>query len=303
VDSELATPLDPGDDGRTERPARSATVRRATRLRASLRRNPLLWVGAVLVAAIAALALAAPLVAPQGPTAANLTAILVPPGHGHLMGTDDLGRDVWARVVWGAGITIPAGLEATLLALVLGAPLGFVAGYFGGLVGEAIMRATDVLLAFPSLVLALAMAAFLGPGEGNAILAIGIVSAPAFVRVARASVLPLRRREFVEAARSLGAGDAGILARHILPNAWGPVGVLAFLTIGSAILAETSLSFLGLGMQPPAPSWGAMVQEGADYLSQAPWISLYPGLAILVTVIAFNLLGNGLRQALAPRRA
>ncbi|MCL6594756.1 MAG: ABC transporter permease [Firmicutes bacterium] len=255
-----------------------------------------------MVLLIALTALAAPLLAPAGPTAADLSAILSPPGHGHLMGTDDLGRDVWARVVWGAGITLPAGLEATLLALLLGAPLGLVAGYFGGVAGEVILRATDVLLAFPSLVLALAMAAFLGPGEGNAILAIGIVSAPAFVRVARASVLPLRQREFVEAARSLGAGDGRILLRHVLPNAWGPVGVLAFLTVGSAILAETSLSFLGLGTQPPAPSWGAMVQEGADYLSQAPWISLYPGLAILVTVVSFNLLGNGLRQALAPRR-
>lgn len=263
---------------------------------------PLLWVGGALVLLIALTALAAPLLAPAGPTAADLSAILSPPGHGHLMGTDDLGRDVWARVVWGAGITLPAGLEATLLALLLGAPLGLVAGYFGGVAGEVILRATDVLLAFPSLVLALAMAAFLGPGEGNAILAIGIVSAPAFVRVARASVLPLRQREFVEAARSLGAGDGRILLRHVLPNAWGPVGVLAFLTVGSAILAETSLSFLGLGTQPPAPSWGAMVQEGADYLSQAPWISLYPGLAILVTVVSFNLLGNGLRQALAPRR-
>jgi peptide/nickel transport system permease protein len=229
--------------------------------------------------------------------------ILTPPGHGYFMGTDDLGRDVWARVVWGAQITIPAGIEATALALVLGAPLGMAAGYFGGLTEEVIMRATDVLLAFPGLVLALALAAFLGPGEGNAILAIGIVSAPAFVRVARSSVLPLRHREFVEAARSLGAGSGRILGRHVVPNAWGAVGVLAFLTIGGSILAETSLSFLGMGMQPPAPSWGAMVQEGADYLAQAPWISLYPGLAILVTVVSFNLLGNGLRQALSPRRA
>lgn len=284
-------------------PARAdRSVGARARLRRALASSPMLAVGGALVATIVALALLAPLLAPAGPTAANLMQILTPPGHGHLMGTDDIGRDVWARVVWGARITIPAGIEATLLALVLGAPLGMAAGYFGGFVEEAIMRATDVFLAFPGLVLALSLAAFLGPGEGNAILAIGIVSAPAFVRVARSAVLPLRHREFVEAARSLGAGDARILARHVVPNAWGSVGVLAFLTIGSSILAETSLSFLGMGMQPPAPSWGAMVQEGADYLSQAPWISIYPGLAILVTVVAFNLLGNGLRQSLAPRR-
>jgi len=271
------------------------------RLRASLRGNPLLWVGGALVLILALAALLAPMLAPQGPTAANLNLVLAPPGPGHIMGTDDIGRDVWARVVWGARITIPAGIEATALGLVLGAPFGMIAGYFGGWAGEIIMRATDVLLAFPSLVLALALAAFLGPGEGNAILAIGIVSAPAFVRVARASVLPLRSRDFVEAARSVGAGDGRILARHVVPNAWGAVGVLAFLTIGSSILAETSLSFLGMGMQPPAPSWGSMVQEGADYLAQAPWISIYPGIAILVAVVSFNLLGNGLRHALTPR--
>jgi peptide/nickel transport system permease protein len=288
----------------TPRTDAAAAPRRplAARLGRSVRQDPLLWAGGVLVAGIVLLGLFAGVVAPQGPYAANFSAVLAPPGHGHFMGTDDLGRDVWARVVYGIGISLPAGLEATALGLVLGAPLGLIGGYFQGVVGELILRATDVLLAFPGLVLALALAAFLGPGEANAVIAIGIVSAPQFVRVARATVLPMRQLAYVEAARSLGAGDLRILGRHVLPNAWGPVGILAFLTIASSILAEASLSFLGLGSQPPAPSWGFMVREGADYLAQAPWISLYPGLAIFVTVVAFNLVGTGLRRHLAPRR-
>ena len=263
--------------------------------------QPLVFVGAVLVAATLAVGVLGPLLAPYGPDVEHFSAALQGPSAAHWLGTDELGRDVLSRLLYGAAPTLGSGALIVLLALAIGVPLGLVSGYLGGVVDEVVMRLVDAALAFPGLVLALAVAWILGPSLVNAVLAVGAVTVPQFTRVARGQAVALRKREYVEAARSFGGSARHILIRHVLPNAATPIVVLATLNLGTAILAVASLSFLGLGPPPPAPNWGAMAQEGAQYLSDAPWISLFPGAAILLAALGFNLVGDALRDLLDPK--
>jgi peptide/nickel transport system permease protein len=226
-----------------------------------------------------------------------------PPSPAHPFGTDSLGRDVLARTIYGAKVSVQVAVTAVLVAAVVGSPLGIVAGYVGGLVETVLMRAVDVMLGFPALVLAIGLVAALGFSLTNVIIALGIVYVPQFARIARSTALSVSEEEYVDAARALGYSRTHIVLREVLPNCLSPLLVQASLLMAFAIIAEASLSFLGLGVQPPTPTWGQMVSSGSGYLTQAPWISLFPGLAILVTVLGFNLVGDGLRDALDPRES
>lgn len=274
-------------------------TRRALR---QLARRPAAVFGAAVLLLVLVLALGAPWLAPHDPMATSWSAVRKAPSAAHWFGTDEVGRDLLSRVIWGARASLAAGLVAVLIAVAVGLPLGMVAGYAGGWVDAVIGRLTDAMLAIPFLILAIALAAFLGPSLGNAMIAIGVTATPIFVRLARGQVLQARAEDWVEAARAVGNPRARILARHILPNILPPVLVQATLTIASAIIAEASLSFLGLGQQPPAPSWGSMLNTAQRFLTQAPWMALFPGAAIFVTVLAFNLFGDALRDALDPKR-
>jgi peptide/nickel transport system permease protein len=256
-----------------------------------------LW-GLMFVVLTAALA---PWVAPADPTRPDFTGLLQPPSREHLMGTDDLGRDELSRVIHGARTSLLAGMVSVGIAVCVGLPLGLVSGYYRGRLDASLMRLTDALQSFPLLVLALAIAAVLGAGLTKAMIAIGIVFTPGFIRLSRAQVLSERERTYVEAARAQGAPDARIVRYHILPNSLSPVLVQASLAMAAAITAEAALSFLGLGTQPPTPSWGSMLNIAQAYLTKAPWLALWPGLAIFVTVLALNLVGDGLREVLDPR--
>ena len=258
-------------------------------------------VSLAIVVIAALMAILAGVIVPYNPTQAVLGAVLEAPSVAHPMGTDDLGRDVLSRVIAGARASLAAGVVATGIGLTVGSVLGLVSGYFLGLVDTVIMRVMDAMLAFPGLVLALAITAALGPSLINAMIAIGVVSVPHFARLARGQVLLLRRTDYVEAARALGVSDRRIMARHVAPNMLTPIIVQASLSIAFAILTEASLSFLGLGVQPPTPSWGFMLNQGRDYLGQAPWLAVFPGIAIFLVVMAFNLLGDAIRDALDPR--
>lgn len=269
------------------------------RLRKVLR-NRLTIIGGLLVAFVLFVSFAAPLLDHANPDKVNFISPLSAPSIHHLFGTDDLGRGVLVRVLYGGQLSLLAGFVSIGLAMLIGVPLGLLAGFLGGWIDEVIMRVTDAALAFPALVLALAIAAMLGPGLTNAMIAVALVTIPAFVRVTRARVLSLRESDFVEAARAIGSGTGRLLWKHVLPNAITPILVLGSLNVGTAILAEASLSFLGLGAQPPSPSWGFMLKVGSDYLSTAPWLSIYPGLGIFITVLGFNLLGDGLRDFFDP---
>ncbi len=257
--------------------------------------------GLVVVALMALLALAAPWIAPFDPLATSWKTVRKAPSLVHWFGTDEVGRDLFSRVIWGGRASMAAGLISVSIAVGIGVPLGMLAGYVGGLLDAAISRLTDAMLAIPFLILAIALAAFLGPSLGNAMIAIGVTATPIFVRLSRGQVLAVRAEEYVEAARAVGNPPARILLRHILPNILPPVIVQATLAIAAAIIAEASLSFLGLGQQPPSPSWGSMLNTAQRFLTQAPWMAVFPGLAIFITVLAFNLLGDGLRDALDPR--
>jgi peptide/nickel transport system permease protein len=258
-------------------------------------------VGLALVILITAVSLAAPLVTPIDPLEQSGRSRLQPPDRTHLLGRDTYGRDVLARVVHAGRVSLLVGLCAVFLGGTVGSVLGLVAGYSGGKVENLIMRGIDVLMAFPSLLLGLTVLAVLGPGLFKMILAIGLMLSPAFARVMHSAALALRRREFVEAARAVGAGSPRILGIHILPNVVGEVVVLGSLWTASAIRVEANLSFIGLGVSPPTPTWGNMIRDGAPHLLNAPWLSVFPGIAILLTVLAFNLLGDGLRDVLDPR--
>jgi peptide/nickel transport system permease protein len=257
-------------------------------------------IGVLVVGTLTLIALVGPALAPFDPTEQALDRMLQPPGRGHLLGTDDLGRDILSRLLYGARVSLGVGVAAVGLAFGLGGVLGLVAGYRGGWFDEILMRVLDGLLAFPAIVLALAITAVLGPSLGHAMIAIAIVGIPGFARLARGQVLTLRSREFVEAARALGARDVRLLARHIVPGMLAPVVVHASLRLAFAIVTEASLSFLGLGTQPPTPSWGAMLNAGREYLEMAPWMSLAPGAAIFLTTLGFNFLGDAIRDALDP---
>lgn len=246
-------------------------------------------------------AIFAPLFAPDDPNRTDIMNSLQPPGLHHWLGTDDLGRDILSRVIFGARVSLLVGLISVGAALLLGSTIGVLAGYFGGWLDNAAMRVMDAILSFPALVLALAIAAVLGPGLAAPMIAIAVVYVPNFARLTRGQVLSVREMEFVLAARTMGGGHGRLMARHVLPNITAPLIVQTSLSVAFAILAEASLSFLGLGISPPAPSWGRMVSEGRQYLQDAPWLVFGPGAAIFILVMGLNFLGDALRDALDPR--
>jgi peptide/nickel transport system permease protein len=257
--------------------------------------------GVLIVGTMALASAVLPLMLSSSPITQDMNAILDPPDAKHLFGTDELGRDVFTRVVYGGRVSLQVGLISVTIALVIGTLLGLVAGYWGGSwIDNVIMRAIDALLAFPALVLAIAITAVLGPSLQNAMIAIGVVNVPSFARLVRGQVLTLRPKEFVEAARTLGAVDARIMLQHILPNTFGPIIVLASLRLAFAVLTEASLSFLGLGAQPPTPTWGSMLNAGRTVLEHAPWVSLFSGGVIFLAVFGFSVIGDGVRDALDP---
>ncbi len=266
-----------------------------------LRRNQAAIAGAGIVTIFVLLAVLAPVLVPFNPTQGNLNDRLQPPSAAHWLGTDELGRDLLSRILFGARISLQIQIVAVVLALVVGVALGSVGGYLGGYMDNIIMRAMDILLAFPGIFLALAIIAALGPGLLNLMLAAGISSVPQFARIVRASVLSLKEREFVEAARALGGGSNRIMFRHLLPNCLAPIIVQSTLRMATVLLTASGLSFLGLGVQPPTPEWGAMLSNARSYLIVAPHVATIPGLAIMVVVVGFNLFGDGLRDTLDPR--
>ena len=257
--------------------------------------------GLVMLLILVLAALFGPSLMVYDPTAMDFSARFAPPSLQHPFGTDDFGRDTFVRVIYGARVSLQVGVIAVGLAATVGTLLGMIAGYGSRIVDEVIMRGMDILYAFPAILLAIAIMAALGKGVGNAMIAIGVVYIPIFARIARAAVLSVRNDEFIVAARARGSDDRRILGRHILPNILSPIIVETSLSLAFAILAEASLSFFGLGTQPPDPSWGRMLSEGRGYFRQSVWMAIFPGLAIMVTVMSFNFLGDGLRDALDPR--
>ena len=264
-------------------------------------RNRTAVVGVCLIAILLLVAVAAPLFAPHDPLDQSVRDRLVPPDSSYFLGRDDKGRDIFSRVIHGTRIALQVGLFSVLLGSVLGTLIGVSAAFFGGKIDNTLMRLTDVLLSFPDLITGLLVLAVLGPGLWKMIIAIGLTIAPRFARISYGPTLSLKRRDFVDAARTVGVGNARILRVHLLPNLLGELLVFGSLWTASAIRLEASLSFIGLGVQPPTPTWGQMIREGTLYLTTVPWYSLGPGLALLLTVLAFNLVGDGLRDALDPR--
>lgn len=264
-------------------------------------RNRLAVGGAIVVSMLFITALLAPLIAPYDPSFIDAERVLTPPSRAHLLGTDQLGRDVLSRVIWGGRISLLVGFVAVGIATVIGAILGAMAGYYGKIVDSIIMRFVDIMLCFPTFFLILAVIALLEPSIWNIMIVIGLTSWMGVARLVRAEFLSLKERDFVVAARAQGAGNLRLIFRHVLPNAMAPVFVAAILGVGAAILTESALSFLGIGVQPPTPSWGNILTAGKDNIEIAYWLSLYPGLAILITVLGYNLLGEGLRDALDPK--
>ncbi len=265
------------------------------------RRNRLALAGGVVVIALFLLSFLAPLVTPYDPSHLDAWHVLLPPSARHWFGTDELGRDVFTRVIYGSRVSLKVGFVAVGLALLIGTSVGLVAGFYGGWADSILMRLVDIMLCFPTFFLILAVIAMLEPSIWYIMIIIGLTGWMGVARLVRAEVLTLREREFVLAARGLGASDFRIIVHHILPNALSPVLVTATLGVAGAILTESALSFLGIGVQPPTPSWGNILTAGKEYIEFAWWLSLFPGLAILVTVLAYNLLGEGLRDALDPR--
>jgi peptide/nickel transport system permease protein len=250
---------------------------------------------------LAFVAVFAPFLAPHHPYEQNPEQALLPPHPEYPCGTDDLGRCIFSRIIFGTRISLEIGIMVTAITACVGVVMGLIAGYYGRLVDEIIMRLVDILLAFPGLVLALAIAGLLGPGLFNVMLALAVVGWMGYARVVRGAVLAVKEKEFIESAKALGATDFYILTRHILPNVIAPVIVMATLGIGYVVLAAAALSFLGLGVQPPTPVWGAMLNSGKAFMRTAPHLTVFPGLAIMITVLAFNFLGDGLRDILDPR--
>lgn len=267
------------------------------------RRSKTAQVGLVIIVITVAMAILAPLVAPYSPIKFNLGEALQSPSLNHVLGTDELGRDMLSRLLWGSRLTLLITAGAVLIALVIGAALGIFAGFRGGWIDMLIMRFVDILLAMPTFLLAIAIVAALGPGTTNVIIAVGVASISAFARIAHGSALSVREEVYVEAARSAGAQDWRIMLHHMLPNVFPPLLVQTTLRLATAILTESGLSFLGLGPQPPTPEWGAMLSSGRTYLTSNPQLTIIPGVAILLVAIGFNLLGDGLRDALDPRLA
>jgi peptide/nickel transport system permease protein len=264
-------------------------------------RRPAAVAGLVVIVVFVAMAVLAPLIAPFDPIATSWSAIRKAPSAAHWMGTDENGRDVLSRVLFGARASLLAGVVSVLIAAGMGVPAGLLAGFAGGWIDAVLSRLVDAMLACPFLILAIALTAFLGPDLTNAMIAIGVSTAPRFMRVARAATLEVGSADYVQAAWSMGARGLRVAVRHIAPNIVPPVLVQASLSLAAAIIAEASLSFLGLGQQPPSPSWGSMLNTAQRFLTQAPWLAVFPGVAIFLCVLAFNLVGDGLRDALDPR--
>jgi peptide/nickel transport system permease protein len=258
-------------------------------------------VGGSLLLLVALLVLAAPLLGPYDPIKTNQRLPLDPPSAMHLMGTDRFGRDIFSRVLWAGQTSLPIGLVSVAIGVLVGVTVGLLAGYYGGWVDAVSMRLVDLLLAFPGILLALAIIAVLGGSLMNLMIAVGIAAIPEYVRITRGTVLSLKQREFILAARVIGCRDPAIMLRHILPNVVAPLIVLATLGMAAAIITGAALSFLGLGIKPPTPEWGNMLAEGREFLQRAPWVAFFPGAAIMLTVLSINLLGDGLRDALDPR--
>ena len=269
-------------------------------LRRLVRRKGAMF-GLAVIVLFVLLAVLAPLIAPYDPTAQSWTAVRKPPTLAHPFGTDDVGRDILARIIFGARASLLAGVISVAIALSIGVPLGLAAGYVGGFLDAVISRLTDAMLAIPFLILAIALAAFLGPSLRNAMIAIGVSTTPIFIRLTRGQVMAVKVDDYVEAARAVGNPPWRVVLVHILPNILPALMVQASLSIAAAIIAEAALSFLGLGQQPPSPSWGSMLNAAQRFLVNAPWMAVWPGLAIFLTVLSFNLLGDGLRDALDPR--
>ena len=258
-------------------------------------------VGLVVVALLAVVAVAAPAIVPYDPNDQSFRIKLEAPSVEHWLGTDEFGRDILSRILMGTRVALGVGIVPVLMALAAGVTLGLISGYYGGVIDQVLMRVIDVMLAFPWLLLAIGIMAILGAGIQNVVIAVAIVYIPAFARIVRGSVLSIKEKEYVEAARAMGQPTSRIIVRHVLANAWAPIIVLSTLSIGQAIIYAAGLSFIGLGTQPPDADWGVMLTSGREYLRDAPWLGFFPGLAILITVLAFNLFGDGLRDALDPR--
>jgi peptide/nickel transport system permease protein len=292
TDAVLASPIAPAAD-ELESPAQRALRRLFARKGAVA--------GLVVIAAFIVLAVFAPLIVPFDPLATSWTLVRKPPSALHWFGTDDLGRDILSRVIFGTRASLLAGAISVGIALSIGVPFGLLAGYRGGFIDALISRITDAMLACPFLILAIALAAFLGPSLGNAMIAVGITTTPVFVRLTRGQTIGVKVEDYIEAARAIGNPRWRIALFHILPNILPALLVQATLSIAAAIIAEAALSFLGLGQQPPSPSWGSMLNAAQRFLTNAPWMALWPGLAIFLVVLSFNLVGDGLRDALDPK--
>lgn len=281
----------------------AGTVARADVEARRLRRYIPIGIGAIMVLMMAAVAVVAPVIAPFSPTAQHRDYVLQAPGAGeqHWLGTDEFGRDILSRIIWGTRVSLQVGLLAVLMGFLVGVPLGIMAGYLGGTTEVLVMRVSDMLLAFPTLLLALLIVAAMGGSLVNQVLAIGVALMPNFVRLARSLSLTIKENDYVMAARAMGIGQTRLMARHIFPNAMYALVVVATLYIATAIRTEAGLSFLGLGVPPPTPSWGNILSEGRQYIKCCPWITTFPGIAIMLAVLAFNLMGDALRDLLDPR--
>lgn len=263
--------------------------------------NKTTWLGLVVFLAIALVALLAPWLAPFDPIEQHILDAMTPPNETYLLGTDSFGRDVLSRIFWGARISLVIGISSVVFGMILGSALGLMAGYWGGRIDQLIMRAMDVMLSFPTLIMGLLVVAMLGPSMVNLTVAIALTVVPKFARVARAPTIAVKQRDYIEACRSLGYSDVRIMVVHILPNILGDILVLGSLWTATAIRIEASLSFIGLGVKPPTATWGGIIREGFENILDAPWISIYAGLAVVLSVFALNLLGDGLRDAVDPK--
>jgi len=276
-------------------------VREKGKLWRTFKKNRTALVGSVIILTIIALALLAPWISPYDPLEQNIRSRLKSPSQAHPLGTDEFGRDVLSRVLWGTRVSLTVGILSIGLGLLVGTAMGTIAGYRGGITGSMIMRLVDVLLSFPVLISGILVVAILGPGMGKLIFTIGIVFVPRFARLAYGPTLAIKEREYVYSARVIGVGDLRIMTHYLFPNILGEVLVAGTLWVGTAILTEASLSFLGLGISPPTPTWGNMIKTGVDRLTTAPWLSIFPGLSILTTVLSINMIGDGLRDVTDPK--
>jgi len=268
----------------------------------SLRKDKLSTVGILLVLIISLMAVLAPVVAPYEPSAQSLSTRLSPPSSGHLLGTDEFGRDVLSRIVFGSRVSLIVGILSVVLAMIIGVPVGILCAYFGNRFDLAVMRIVDILMSFPTLVFGLMLVAALSPSLMNVVIAIAISLVPRFVRVARGPAISIMRKEYIESSKAIGASTGRIVFLHILPNIAGPIAIMATLWVATSIRIEAGLSFLGLGVQPPTPSWGNMLKAGMNRILMAPWMAIYPGIAIVISVLAFNLIGDGIRDFLDPKK-